>query len=203
MPSFILANLAPVDPRAIAGSMLAMQFLAEGGVGSKLLNRGSRWIRMTFCTPRLVSSKRCLLFNLHALVHPREARAGGPRPHRVGHAHHAVVGGGRRGEQVVEQGLALDPADVLHADLCIGKWLSDVKPTYPRSSLGSSRRRSTTPPRLPCSTCSARHAVPGGQRRGEQLVEHGLVLEPANVLHAHTCFGETLSVVKPARPRST
>ena len=52
MPLFILAKLAPVVPRAIAWATLAMRLLlVEGGMGSKLLNRGSRWIRMTFCTP--------------------------------------------------------------------------------------------------------------------------------------------------------
>ena len=51
MPSFILAKLALVEPDNIACAMLTMQFLAEGGEGSKLWNRGLGWIRMTFSTP--------------------------------------------------------------------------------------------------------------------------------------------------------
>ena len=40
MPSFILANLAPVDPDNTGCAMLTKQLLTEGGVGRKLLNRG-------------------------------------------------------------------------------------------------------------------------------------------------------------------
>ena len=54
MPSFLVRNLVQVDPNPIGCDMLAMQLLAEGGVASKLLNRGLGWIRQTFCTPRFV-----------------------------------------------------------------------------------------------------------------------------------------------------
>ena len=73
-----MTKLAPVDPDAIACAMIAMQLLAQGGVGSKLLNRGLGWIRPTSCTPRFVSAKRCLFPNLHTLAQLNEARAGGP-----------------------------------------------------------------------------------------------------------------------------
>ena len=78
-----------MDPVAIACAMiamLAMQLLEEGGVASKLLNRGSGWIRPTFCTQIFVSVKRYLFSNLHALSHRDEAHRGGLRCHRVRHA---------------------------------------------------------------------------------------------------------------------
>ena len=52
MPSFILGKLVPEVHDAITCAMLDMQLVAEGGVGSKLLNRGlgllcvSKWIIM-------------------------------------------------------------------------------------------------------------------------------------------------------------
>ena len=71
-PLLILTKLVAVDPDIIACAMIPMQLLAQGGLGSKLLNRGSGWIRPTSCTPRFV------LARLHALTHRDEARAGGP-----------------------------------------------------------------------------------------------------------------------------
>ena len=132
--SELMTKLAPEAPDTITCAMITMQLLAKGGVGRKLLNRGSGWIRPTSCTPIFVSAQRCLFSNLHPLVHCDKARAGGPQCQRVRHAFHAVAGRGRRGEQVVEQGLRLDPADILHTENSFSEALSVYKPVPPSSS---------------------------------------------------------------------